>query len=129
LALHEVRCTDQAIILLAAMPLQYTAPSPELAIELSEVRADAAALAEVFKQLNAPLPETFPKAAVIEIANALRELPDGTARGCVRPLSESQAQLASVRSQYISHDDQTLESHAETPPLFRGEPLDQSCAI
>ena len=54
------------------MALSYVAPTPELAIELSEVRADAAALVQVFVQLNAPLPDSFPKEAVIEVASALR---------------------------------------------------------
>jgi hypothetical protein len=43
------------------MALFFIAPTPELAVELGEVRADAAALAEVFSQLNAPLPKDFPK--------------------------------------------------------------------
>ena len=73
------------------MALQYSVPPHDLAVELSEVRSHAAALVDFFKQLNSPLPENFPKAAVIEIANALNELPDGTARGCLRPLSESQS--------------------------------------
>jgi len=86
------------------MALSYVAPTPELAIELSEVRADAAALADVFSQLNAPLPKDFPKDAVIELATALHDLPDGTARGCLRPLNEAQSQLAAIRSQHIRHD-------------------------
>jgi hypothetical protein len=86
------------------MPLLYIAPSPELAVELGEVRADAAALADAFSQLNAPLPVDFPKGAVIELATALHDLPNGTAKGCLRPLNEAQAQLATIRSQHIHHD-------------------------
>jgi len=78
------------------MPLSYEAPPGELAIELEEVRSDAAALAAVFDQVNAPLPDSFPKQAVTDIANGLRHLPDGTARGCLRPLNEAQAQLAAI---------------------------------
>jgi hypothetical protein len=63
------------------MPLFYVAPTPELAIELDEVRSDAAALGEIFSQLNAPLPKDFPKDALVELAAALSELPNGTARG------------------------------------------------
>lgn len=108
------------------MALSYVAPTPELAIELSEVRADAAALVQVFVQLNAPLPDSFPKEAVIEVASALQQLPDGTAHGCLRPLNEVQSQLAAIRSQHIVHDDHSnLTSEQERPPLFRGEPVDQ----
>lgn len=109
------------------MPLLYSAPTPELAVELGEVRADASALFEVFKKLNAPLPDTFPKTAVLDIAGALRELPDGTARGCLRPLTEAQAQLAAIRSQHIVHEDKDRLTWGEDgpPPLFRGEPIDQ----
>jgi hypothetical protein len=108
------------------MAISYGAPPPELAVELGEVRADAAALIEVLKQANAPLPETFPKSGVIEVANALRELPDGTARGCLRPLAEAQSQLAIIRSQHIVHDDHAdSKASQDHPPLFRGEPVDQ----
>src|SRR6202021_1409966 len=108
------------------MALQYSSPPPDLAVELSEVRADAAALAEFFKQLNAPLPDHFPKSAVLEIASALRELPDGTARGCLRPLSEAQSQLGAIRSQHILHEDQAGPQSVEgAPPPLRGEPIDQ----
>jgi hypothetical protein len=108
------------------MALLHGAPPPELAVELSEVRSDAAALAEALKQINAPLPDLFPKLAVIEVANALRELPDGTARGCLRPLSEAQSQLAIIRSQHIVHDDPAVSNTSQdNPPLFRGEPIDQ----
>jgi hypothetical protein len=109
------------------MPLPYSAPTPELAVELEEVRADAAALFEVFKHLNAPLPDTFPKTATLEIASALRELPDGTARGCLRPLTEAQAQLATIRSQHIVHEEKDRLTWGEDgpPPLFRGERIDQ----
>jgi hypothetical protein len=108
------------------MALLHGAPPPELAIELSEVRADATLLAEALKQVNAPLPDSFPKLAVIEVANALRELPDGTARGCLRPLSEAQSQLAIIRSQHIVHDDHADSKVSQDhPPLFRGEPVDQ----
>src|SRR5689334_19019267 len=107
------------------MALEYGAPAPELAIELAEVRADASALAEVFSQLNAPLPKDFPKTAVIELAAAMRELPDGTARGCLRPLTETQSQLAAIRSQFIRHDVPDEGWDTDNPPLFRGEPIDQ----
>ena len=108
------------------MTLSYVAPPPILATELSEVRADAAALADFFKQLNAPLPDTFPKGALLEVANALRELPDGTARGCLRPLNEAQSQLAAIRSQHILHDEPIPPGALEhNLPLLRGEPLDQ----
>lgn len=107
------------------MPLHYIAPTPELAVELDEVRADAAALSEVFSQLNAPLPGDFPKAAVIELTSALHKLPHGTARGCLRPLNEAQSQLATIRSQYIRHDQPEEGWDTDRPPLFRGEPVDQ----
>jgi Leucine-rich repeat (LRR) protein len=108
------------------MPLPYSAPPPDLAVELSEVRADASALVDFFRQLNTPLPENFPKNAVLEIANALRELPDGTARGCLRPLSESQSQLAAVRSQHILHEDLgSVDQNENSPSPLRGEPIDQ----
>jgi hypothetical protein len=107
------------------MPLHYIAPTPELAVELDEVRADAAALAEVFSHLNAPLPSDFPKAAVLELTSALHKLPHGTARGCLRPLNEAQSQLATIRSQYIRHDQPEEGWDIERPPLFRGEPVDQ----
>jgi hypothetical protein len=106
------------------MPLAYVAPPPELAVELSEVRADAAALAEVFSQLNAPLPEAFPRQAVVDVAQALQELPSGTAKGCLRPLNEAQAQLALVRSQHILHDIPHQASE-DRPALYRGELVDQ----
>ncbi|WP_156527994.1 hypothetical protein [Bradyrhizobium stylosanthis] len=107
------------------MALPYSAPTPELALELDEVRADALALAEIFSQINAPLPKEFPREAVVELASALHKLPSGTAKGCLRPLTEAQAQLAAIRSQFIRHDhfEETLETDA--PPLFRGEPIDQ----
>ena len=89
------------------------------------MRSDAAALADFFKQLNAPLPENFPKAAVLEIATALRELPDGTARGCLRPLSESQSQLAAIRSQHILHEEHGSPTSEAVQPPLRGEPIDQ----
>jgi hypothetical protein len=107
------------------MPLSYVAPTTELALELAEVRADAAALAEVFTQLNAPLPQDFPKEAVVELASALHQLPNGTARGCLRPLNEAQSQLATIRSQYIRHDHPEEGWEIDHPPLFRGEPIDQ----
>lgn len=107
------------------MALSYIAPSPELAVELSEVRSDAAGLAEVFSQLNAPLPVDFPREAVLELTAALRELPDGTAKGCLRPLSEAQSQLAAIRSQHIRHDHPEEGWDLDRPPLFRGEPIDQ----
>lgn len=108
------------------MPLNYSAPSPELDVELNEVRSDAAALSELFKYLNTPLPDSFPKAAILELANGLQALPDGTARGCLRPLTEAQAQLATIRSQYVIHEVRTeLRTSEAEPPLFRGEPLDQ----
>jgi hypothetical protein len=108
------------------MPLSYTAPTAKLAVELSEVRSDAAQLAEMLGQQNSPLPENFPKDAVIEIATALIHLPEGTGRGCVRPLNEAQSQLATIRSQHIVHDDfLDSKSNSDYPPLFRGEPLDQ----
>ena len=106
------------------MPIGYDTPPNELAVELEEVRADATVLASVFDQLNAPLPESFPKQAVIDIASGLRQLPDGTARGCLRPLNEAQAQLAAIRSQHIEHE-ASFQPNQETPPLFRGEPVDQ----
>src|SRR3954466_9168507 len=107
------------------MALIYTAPTPELAVELNEVRADAAVLADVFSQLNAPLPEDFPKDAVLELAAALHALPNGTARGCLRPLNEAQSQLATIRSQHIRHDHPEEGWDVDRPPLFRGEPVDQ----
>jgi hypothetical protein len=108
------------------MTLSYGAPPPELAVELGEVRADAAALSDAIRQVNAPLPDTFPKSAVMEVANALRELPDGTARGCLRPLAEAQSQLAIIRSQHVVHDDHAdSKASQDHPPLFRGEPVDQ----
>ena len=107
------------------MALQYSVPPHDLAVELSEVRSDAAALVDFFKQLNSPLPENFPKAAVIEIANALNELPDGTARGCLRPLSESQSQLAAIRSQHILHEEHGAPGSEVAQPPLRGEPIDQ----
>ncbi|MBP1090615.1 leucine-rich repeat domain-containing protein [Bradyrhizobium diazoefficiens] len=107
------------------MALSYIAPSSELAVELEEVRADATALADVFSQLNAPLPTDFPKSAVVELASALHKLPSGTARGCLRPLNEAQSQLATIRSQYIRHDHPEEGWEVDHPPLFRGEPVDQ----
>lgn len=107
------------------MALFYIAPTPELAVELSEVRADAAALADVFSQINAPLPKDFPKDVVIELATALHELPNGTAKGCLRPLNEAQSQLAAIRSQHIRHDHAEESWAVDRPPLFRGEPVDQ----
>lgn len=107
--------------------ISYTAPPAALATELSEVRTDAAALAEAFRQLNAPLPLDFPKAAVLELAAALSRLPDGTARGCLRPLNEAQAQLAVIRSQHILHDDlpASRAKEGDQPSLLRGELIDQ----
>jgi hypothetical protein len=91
------------------------------------LRSDAAALSDVFKQINTPLPDDFPKAAVLEIAQGLRALPEGTARGCLRPLIEAQSQLAAIRSQHIIHEDRSESKHREEPPpLFRGEPIDQN---
>jgi Leucine-rich repeat (LRR) protein len=108
------------------MPLQYNPPPSDLAIELEEVRADASALEEFFKQLNAPLPDNFPKTSVLDLASALRELPEGTARGCLRPLAEAQSQLAAIRSQHILHEDKSHpQSDESSPAPLRGEPIDQ----
>jgi Leucine-rich repeat (LRR) protein len=61
---------------------------------------------------------------MIEIVSGLRELPDGTARGCLRPLAEAQAQLATVRSEHIIHES-PIDPESNVPPLFRGELIDQ----
>lgn len=107
------------------MALPYTAPPPELAVELDEVRSDALALVEILSQINAPLPKAFPREAMVELASALHKLPLGTARGCLRPLGEAQSQLAAIRSQFILHDHLEQIPQDEIPPLLRGEPLDQ----
>src|ERR1700683_1726228 len=106
------------------MPLDFTKPPGPLDAELKEVRADATALREAFAKINAPLPDSFPRQAVLDIAKGLRALPNGTARGCLRPLTEAQSQLAAVRSEHIIRE-APIDPKSNAPPLFPGEQSDQ----
>jgi hypothetical protein len=83
------------------MPLPYDIPPSELAVELEEVRRDAAALVEHLLSANMPLPTGFPTKSALNIAAALCDLPNGTAEGCRRPLFYAQAQLAAMRGRHI----------------------------
>lgn len=109
---------------LQPLSLEFSAPPNPLVVELKAVRDDAEVLCKAFEQLNAPLPESFPKQAVLDIASGLRCLPNGTARGCLRPLTEAQSQLAAIRSEHIIHEG-PIDPKAKVPPLYRKEPIDQ----
>lgn len=87
------------------MPLKYERPSDELANELAEVRADASELIVYIQKINIPFPDEFPAAKLVELANLLIELPDGTARGCREPLLFAQEKLAAIRGTYIGRDE------------------------
>jgi hypothetical protein len=106
------------------MALRYERPTERLRDELTEVQRDAAALAGYLRQTNLPLPRSFPQKALLDLASALAELPDGTARGARQSLTFAQERLAGIRGEHIAKEDTGDVGTEAAPRLLRREPLD-----
>ena len=87
------------------MPIPPGPPADGLEHELEEVRAKAQALKQALMDgagPNAPLPPEFPRAALLDIAAALANLPAGTAEGCKPVLTRARLRLPAIRREFFS---------------------------
>jgi hypothetical protein len=104
------------------VPLDYTRPSVELSQELDEVAAKARALRKCLDTpSNVPL-DGFPAERLGALCGALAMLPEGTAEGCLAPLSYARIELPRIRR---SHVRAAQAPAAEAPPAIeRDDRLD-----
>jgi Leucine-rich repeat (LRR) protein len=110
------------------MRLQYIRPNESLARELREVARDASALIDVLtKDLNVPLPSTFPKSQLLDIGRSLAELPHGTAAGCRPLLQYARDSLPAIRRAFLLSEEVDLPTASSDvpPPVTRGTFIDR----
>ncbi|WP_425079896.1 OST-HTH/LOTUS domain-containing protein [Ruegeria denitrificans] len=108
------------------MALKYKKPNPQLLQELKSVAQDAQAVTTAIETQNF-IPDDFPTATLVDICEALLELPNGTAEGCRTPLEYARGRLPAIRRNHfhLEMENEVSEAHDVEPQLLRGMSFDR----
>lgn len=107
--------------------LPYKKPPTAIARELEEVADRARMFQQAVRDFNVPLPPEFPRSQLLAIAQALIDLPNGTAEGCRTPLWYARERLSAIRKSHFVQED-TAPGAADldrAPPIKRESSLDE----
>lgn len=112
---------------LHTLALKFTKPNQQLLQELKSVSQDAQAVIKSIGEQNF-LPEDFPTATLVDICEALFDLPNGSAEGCRVPLEYARGRLPAIRRNHFAVEttDYMSSDYDADPKLLRGMSLDRN---